>query len=478
MRFAWYDLETLGTDPRGSRICQFAGVATDADLHPVGEPLVLYVKPADDVLPSPFATLVTGITPQHALAEGVCEAEALGAIHDFLAVPGTCALGYNSLRFDDEFLRHGFYRNFLDPYEREWRNGNSRWDLLDVARMFHALRPEGLQWPTREDGHASFRLEHLAAANGCAHAKAHDALSDVEALIAFARLLRAAQPRLWDYALKLRDKRHVRGLLDLVSPEPVLHVSGRYPAERRCAALVLPLAEHPSIGNRMIVADLEADPEAWADLDAEAMADHLYTRREDLPEGAVRAPLKELHLHRCPVLVPTAHLRDEDYARMRLDPGRARAHAEALRARPGLAETVRRVYARPGRGPADDVDAALYDGFLPDADKRRLREVRATPPARLGALAATIGFQDPRYAELLLRYRARNWPDTLDEADRARWQEVRRARLQRGAGGALDLARFAAELAEARAARGAEPGATPLLDAAEDWARRLAATLD
>jgi exodeoxyribonuclease-1 len=149
MSFYFYDLETFGSDPRRTRIAQFAGQRTDEHLNPVGEPLVLYCKPADDLLPSPEATLITGITPQHALREGVREAELTARVLEEFTASKTCVTGYNSLRFDDEFVRYTFYRNFHDPYEREWRGGNSRWDLLDVMRLAHALRPEGLVWPPR-----------------------------------------------------------------------------------------------------------------------------------------------------------------------------------------------------------------------------------------------------------------------------------------------------------------------------------------
>src|SRR5690606_16616493 len=189
-----------------------------------------------------MATLVTGITPQDALRDGVTEAEAFASIFEEMARPDTCTLGYNPLRFDDECIRHGLFRNLRDPYGREWRGGNSRWDLLDGMRLAQALRPDGIEWPKREDGATSFRLEHLATANNVRTGDAHEALSDVRALIGMARLLRRSQPRLWDHAARLRDKRHAASLLDIVSMAPVLHVSQRYPASRLCAAAVLPLA--------------------------------------------------------------------------------------------------------------------------------------------------------------------------------------------------------------------------------------------
>ena len=293
--FLFYDLETFGQDPRRTRIAQFAAVRTDSALN-VLEEHSFFVRPADDLLPSPIATLITGITPQQALADGVSEAAAFARISDLMSTPRTCTLGYNTLRFDDEFVRHGLFRNFFDPYEREWRGGNSRWDLLDMLRLMHALRPEGIVWPQRADGGGtSFKLEHLATANGVRVGDAHEALSDVHATIALARLFKQHQPRLWEHALKLRDKRHVAGLLNVSAAQPLLHVSMRYPASRMCAAPVLPITLHPQIASRVIVLDLDEDPQALIALPAEAIAERVFIRREDLPEGVTRIGLKEVH---------------------------------------------------------------------------------------------------------------------------------------------------------------------------------------
>ena len=471
--FLFYDLETFGADPRRSRIAQFAALRTDEALQEIEPPVSFFVRPADDLLPSPAATLVTGITPQRALAEGVTEADAFARIFEEMARPRTCTLGYNSLRFDDEFVRCGLFRNFFDPYEREWKSGNCRWDLLDVMRLAHALRPDGIEWPRREDGATSFRLEHLAVANGVREGDAHEALSDVRALIGLARKLRAAQPRLWEYALGLRDKRRAARLLDAIAMQPVLHVSQRYPAARLCAAAVLPLAVHPSIATRVIVFDLGGAVEPLLELEPEAIAARLYLRREEDPDGSLRIPLKEVHVNRCPALVAWNHLQESDFERWAIDRAAIEAQAARLRAAgPELAEKIRRVYAaRPERAPAD-ADASLYDGFLSDADRRRCAQVRATPPRALAGHA--FGFEDPRLDELLFRYRARNWPDTLAPEERERWESWRRARLAPGSGLAdPDLAGFEAEQAALRAAHAAEPGKLALLDALDAWRDRI-----
>jgi exodeoxyribonuclease-1 len=476
--FLFYDLETFGADPRTSRIAQFAAIRTDAALNQIEEPISFFVRPGDDLLPSPAATLITGITPQQALRDGVNEAEAFARIFDEMSRPETCTLGYNSLRFDDEFVRHGLFRNFFDAYEREWRGGNCRWDLLDVLRLAHALRPDGIAWPLREDGATSFRLEHLAAANGVRTGDAHEALSDVRALIGLARRLREAQPRLWDYALTLRDKRHAAQLLDTVGMVPVLHVSQRYPASRLCAAAVLPLARHPQIDSRVIVFDLDVEPDALLTLEPDEIADRLYTPAADLPEGVQRIPLKEVHLNKCPSLVAWSHLRAEDLARLSIDPRAVHRRAALLRdAGPALAEKVRRVYARsrPARDPAD-VDAGLYDGFIGDGDKRRFSEVRATAPHALGN--REFGFSDARLPELLFRYRARNWPDTLTHDERRRWDDYRRHRLSPGSGlSENSLAGLQAELAQLRLVHAGDGARLALLDQVDAWGREIETSL-
>lgn len=476
--FLFYDLETFGTDPRRTRIAQFAAIRTTPDLEEIDAPIDLKVQPADDLLPSPGASLVTGLTPQALLRDGVNESAAFARIAEEMARPGTCSAGYNSLRFDDEFVRYGLYRNFHDPYEREWRGGNSRWDLLDALRLMHALRPEGIVWRTRDDGQGtSFRLEHLAEDNGLRQGMAHEALSDVRALIGVARLFKRAQPRLWDYALRLRDKRFAASLLDTVAMAPLLHVSQRYPATRLCAAPVLPLARHPRIDARVVVFDLAADPEPLLALDAEAIAARLYVRQEDLPEGEARIPLKEVHTNKCPALVRWDHLRDADFARLGIDVACAEAHAARLRdAGPALAEKIRRVYAQDRPAAPADPDAALYDGFLGDGDKRLFAQVRGTPPHLLAR--ATFAFRDPRLPELLFRYRARNWPDSLLPSERGTWDAYRTRRLLTDAGlSELTLAQYREEIARLRTTHADAPATLALLDQLAAWGDHITAGL-
>jgi exodeoxyribonuclease-1 len=476
--FLFYDLETFGADPRRSRIAQFAAIRTDPALNEVDEPVSFFVRPADDLLPAPVATLITGIAPQDALRDGVNEATAFARIQDEMARPETCSVGYNSLRFDDEFVRHGLYRNFHDPYEREWRGGNSRWDLLDALRLMHALRPGGIAWRAREDGGGtSFRLEHLAEDNGLRIGDAHEALSDVRATVGIARLFRNAQPRLWDYALKLRDKRFAGSLLDPVAMAPVLHVSQRFPASRMNAAPIVPLARHPRFDGRVIVYDLASEPEALLDLDADTIRERMYLRRDQLGEGEERVALKEVHFNRCPALVAWDHLRAADFERLGIDAAAVEARAARLRAAgPALAEKLRMVYAVEREHAQPDVDAALYDGFIDDADRRLFPQVRSTPPEALGL--ARFGFRDPRLPELLFRYRARNWPATLTTGERARWDAYRRERLLTESGmSESTLPAFFAEIESLRGEHAADAAKLALLGRLEAWGRDIEAGL-
>ena len=438
--FYWHDYETFGTDPSRDRPVQFAGLRTDAELNVIGEPLVIFARPANDCLPHPRACLVTGISPQQALEQGLPEAEFIRLIHEQLARPGTCGVGYNSLRFDDEVTRYTLYRNFYDAYAREWQNGNSRWDIIDMVRATYALRPEGIEWPLREDGLPSFRLEDLTAANGISHEAAHDALSDVHATIALARLIREKQPRLYDYVLTHRDKRSAQAMLDVAAMKPVLHVSGMFGAQRHNIALIVPLAVHPVNRNEIICYDLGVDPRPLIELDSSQLQELLYTRNEDLPEGSQRPGLKSVHINRCPILVTAKMADTATAARLGISGESCRQHLAALREYRGRDEQgfTRHIQAIvTGRDFAEvtDPDRMLYaGGFFNEQDKRVMQQVRDSTPEELAT--ASFPFADRRLPEMLFRYRARNYPQTLSPQELAQWEEYRFQRLTEPEAGA------------------------------------------
>ena len=432
--FYWHDYETWGADPRRDRASQFAGVRTDESLNPVGDPLVIYCKPSDDMLPQPEACMVTGITPQKAQQEGLVEAEFIRLIHRELSAPGTCGVGYNSLRFDDEVTRNTLYRNFYDPYAREWRNGASRWDIIDMVRLTHALRPEGIEWPKNDQGVTSFRLEELSVANGIEHASAHDALSDVYATIGLARLIKQRQPKLYDYLFNSRPKQVIAERLNLREREAVLHVSSMYSAAQGCIAMVVPLLKHPSNPNGVIVYDLRHDPEPFLSLSIEELHERLFTPTDLLPEGAERLPLKTVHINKCPVVVPLNTLTPEAAERWRIDVRQGESFRRRLLELDEFVSKIDQVHRQRDFEPVSDPDQAIYSGgFFSRDDRQRMDEIIRSNPSSLADFP--LVFDDQRLPEMLFRYRARNWPDLLTEEERQRWDEYRGSRLLDADGG-------------------------------------------
>ncbi|MGD8346058.1 MAG: exodeoxyribonuclease I [Lysobacterales bacterium] len=469
--FLWHDYETFGADPMIDRPAQFAALRTDANLEPVEEPVVCYCAPADDFLPHPAACMVTGITPQTARAKGEPEALFAARIEEEMMRPGTCCVGYNSIRFDDVVTRNLFYRNLRDPYAREYKNGNTRWDLIDLARMCYAIRPEGIEWPMHEPGKPSFRLEDLTAANGIEHEGAHDALADVRATIGLARLIREKQPRLFEWGLQMRDQPAVSRLLDTTEPQPVLHSSSRIPANRGCTSLVLPLAVLPDRPKHIVVFDLAADPEPLLSEAAETIHDLVFTPTADMPEGVERLPLKVVKTNGVPMVAPLGVLKGVDQERIGLDEALCRRNA--TRILPHLANVRQKVIETfslsTGGHVSDDPDRMLYSGdFFTSADRRLMDKIIRIKPADLGR--HQWSFQDGRLHTMLFRYRARNYPETLNLNESMEWDRYRRQRLlESEAPEDFTLVDFRAALDEQRTLHAGKPEALLVLDQLESW---------
>lgn len=474
--YYWHDYETSGAIPRVDRPLQFAGQRTDADLNQVGEPLMVYCQPTDDVLPHPEASLITGITPQQALAEGLSEWQFIEQIHQELSAPGTCGVGYNTIRFDDEVTRYTLWRNFFDPYAREWRDGNSRWDLIDVVRLCHALRPDDINWPRRDDGSPSFRLEDLAKANALEQARAHDALSDVHATIALARLLKERKPRLYDYALKLRDKREAMALIDLARHTPLVHVSGRVAAELGCLTLWMPLIVDPVNRNAVLGYDLRHDPAVLFELDPNEIHERVFTPAEAMPDGVERIALKGVQVNRSPMLASTDLLDEKAAERCQLDLNACRANFKTLR--DGLPELLPKLaeFQQIGKhDSASDPEQALYDGFVGNDDRRRADRVRGMDADELARNPAP--FDDPRLNELLFRFRARHFPESLDADEAEEWQTFRRRKLEFAPDGGLSLDEYEQLLAGHAQRSDLNEEQRRVLTALDDWGKRLRASL-
>jgi len=428
--FFFYDLETSGVNPRDARVMQFAGQRTDMDLKPIGEPENILIRMTEDVLPDPDAILITGITPQQTIQEGITEAKFLKYFHEKIALPGTIFTGFNSVRFDDEFMRYLLYRNFYDPYEWQYQDGRSRWDLLDVVRMTRALRPEGIIWPV-VDGKPANRLELLSAANGIEHSNAHDALSDVRALIDLTALIKRKQPKLFDYLLQLRDKN--RAFEIAMSRKPFLYTSGKYQNEFEKTTAVTVLSEHPK-RQGVLVYDLRYDPTPYADMTPQVLAEAMRRIKDD---PGPRLPVKTLQFNRCPAIAPMGVLDESSQERLKLDPKAIEQNFQKLQALTELPGLVRQAVELMDSErelkyleQEADIDARLYDGFFEREDKTKMSVVRAADEEGLSSLS--VAFKDERLNGLLPLYKARNFPRSLSDEDRAAWEQFRIRRLTGG----------------------------------------------
>ena len=444
----WYDYETFGINPRFDRLAQFGGIRTDEDLNIISDPLVIYCKPTDDMLPDPHACLVTGITPQKALADGLIESEFIATIHKEFSQPGTCIAGYNSIRFDDEFTRNSLYRNFFNPYTHEWQYGNSRWDLIDIVRLTRALRPEGINWPVGDDGRPSIRLELLTKENGISHEAAHDAMSDVYATIEMAKLIKQKQPRLFDYMYGLRKKTEVGKLLNLRTHEAVLHVSSMYSSERNAIAMVMPICQHPTNKNSIIVYDLSQAPDDFIEIDADEISGRMYTKASELPEGIKRIPLKDVHINKCPVIVPLKTMDTASAERLEIDIEACEANRKIILENIDLlADKTRQVFGSSDFPEVSDPDAQIYSGgFFSNTDYDHMDRIRKSSPEELGKLNLT--FDDPRLPEMLFRYRARNFPESLSDEEKQRWNDYRKERFTDPALSPRTMNKFLADIEE------------------------------
>ncbi|OBW94842.1 exodeoxyribonuclease I [Gallibacterium salpingitidis] len=427
--FFIYDYESFGVDPALDRPAQFAGIRTDQDFNIIGEPIVLYCKQSDDYLPHPAAVALTGITPQLCNQQGLSEPEFADKILAEFSQPNTCIMGYNNIRFDDEMTRYTFYRNFIDPYEYSYKNGNSRWDLLDLVRATYALRPEGINWVYDEQGMPSFRLELLTKANGIEHSHAHDAMSDVYATIEMAKLIKSKQPKLFDYFFTHRGKKEIEALIDYINMTPLVHVSGMLGNYRSNISWMVPLAPHPTNKNAVIFCDLASDLTDLLQLDAAQLKQNLYTKKEELEQqGILSVPLKLVHINKCPILAPAKTLTPQDAQRVGIDRQLCLSNLEKLKARPDIREKVHQIFLDEYDNDFSNVEAALYNGFYSFSDKNNLAILRTLPAEKLADHG--LSFQDARIPELLFHYRARHFFKTLSRAEQIKWQKYCRAKLE------------------------------------------------
>jgi len=437
--FFWYDYETFGLSPKTQRIAQFAGIRTDENLNIIDEHM-FYCKPTYDSLPSPEACSVTGITPQICEKNGLIEKTFISTINNEFSVPDTCVVGYNSISFDDEFTRYTLFRNFLDPYAWHWQNGNSRWDILDVARFCYALKKDSsLKWHYDENNKPIFKLDKLAPANDIEHSDAHDALADVRATIGIAKIIKTTQPKLFDYALSLRDKREVSKKIELFSP--LLHTSGIYSGKLSCTRLTTALAYHPEYSDRALVFNLDQDPSLLTELETEELKTLIFSKK--LPKGVDRLQIKELAFNKSPMFVPNVYkLENKITDQLQIDIDKCMDNLSYIRDnKTQIKQKIKSIYTNDSeRTPTLDVDQSLYDNFIDKADRLICNQIQNLSSDELRDFKPQ--FKDKKLSKLLLNFKARNFPESLTESEQEEWFEIVQSRVQNGENGYLSLENF------------------------------------
>ncbi|MGN0907959.1 MAG: exodeoxyribonuclease I [Bullifex sp.] len=408
----WYDLETFGTNPQVDRIAQMAGIRTDADLNIIGEPLVLYQRPSPDYLPSIDACLLTGITPQTAMEKGVDEVEFLSAILKEFTQPDTTVTGFNSIAFDDEFIRNDLYKNLFDPYRREYTNGCSRWDVINLVRACHDLSPEGINFCHKtESGNTSFKLVHLTEDNGIEQVGAHDAMVDVYATINVTKLIKQKHPDLYSWYYRIHTKNEVKKLIDIQNHTPLLLTCVGFTSPSGCTRPVAPIFIRD---NTVHAFDLTKDASALR----EASGDEMFRT-----EGMVR-----FALNKAPYLAPMQVLKKNGRTeRLGLSMSTVERNLDIIKKDETL---IRRLAEASGefRNEAQDPELLLYDDvFTSKRDTLNLSILQNTKPA--DKLYKNIIFDQNKYHELLFRQMGRNWPQFLTDEQKKLWKNYCATRM-------------------------------------------------
>lgn len=338
--FTWYDTETSGIDHEYDQIYQFASVKTDANLNIIpNSEKNLNCKPRIDVIPQPGAFLTHMIDIDMLVKEGMSEFELTRMIaNEFMSNSNNMVSGYNTIGFDDEVVRRLMFRNMRDPYSHEWMEGNGRFDSYKMIQMIYALKPEMLTWRKNDKGSHSLKLEHLVEDNGLLDIghQAHDALSDVYATIALTKHLKEDNPRLFDYAMKLTDKRNVSSVLfnnyDVAKRTPIVDVNTIYGGGKKYSSILLPIIGDVKNSSKVLCVDLTKDPTDLFGMSSKDINKYLFTKREELEAHAPRVPAAGIAINKMPMVMQLKPntLNNEQADRMDVDLDQVEANRQKV----------------------------------------------------------------------------------------------------------------------------------------------------
>lgn len=408
--FLFYDLETTGLNKAFDQILRFAAIRTDMAFHEIDRH-ELSVRLRPDVIISPRAIMTHRIPVAESL-QGIPEYDAVLQIHKWMNAPRTISLGYNTLGFDDEFLRFSFHRNLLPPYTHQYANGCRRMDILPYTVIYRLYSEETLTWP-EIDGRPTLKLEHLSEANNLASGPAHDAMVDVKATVALAELLSKEQ-KIWKFLSGYFDKRIDTERIDELPPasrnisgshQLGLLVSHEMGKENFYQAPVISIGSSIPYSNQTLWLRLDL-PELQATT-PETVSDSSWVVRKRMGEPPFILPPHDRYWQRI-----TNERRD--FARQNI--AWISSHPELFR------EIIdyHRSFQYP-EIPDLDPDAALYQmGFLSSREEALCRRFHEAPFHEKTKMIDQFPRTETR--NLAIRILMRNHPGDIAESDKSQWE--------------------------------------------------------
>jgi exodeoxyribonuclease-1 len=395
--YLFYDIETTGLNKAFDQILHFAAIRTDLNFNEI-ERYEIKIRLNPDIIPSPYAML-THHMRLHEIADGISEYAAVKQIHQLINTPGTISLGYNTLSFDDEFLRFSFYRNLLPPYTHQYANQCGRMDIYPMTLMYFLFKPSVLNWPKKE-GKISLKLEELNNANQFVTGRAHHAMVDVEATLALAKKL-SAEHDMWDYVVGYFNKKSEQDRLQKLGSDDALMVLGKLGTDRFFQSIVLALGDHYHYKNQLLW--LRLDDKDFSQLTPETLLTHTYVLQKKSGEPGFLLPLKERFMQ---------HISPERLALATANKQWLYEHADFFKQ---ISEHYRS-YKYPVL-PETDIDASLYiNGFWSAQEEAFCRRFSNATPEEKSRLMETI--TNPKLYALALRIMGRNFPEKLSAKQR------------------------------------------------------------
>ena len=440
--FFWYDYETTDLDWYRARPVQVAGIRTDESLEREGKLGELYCQPAPDHLPRIGSVLTHRVSPVHARDRGIREFEFAKKVHKQLHAEGTCTVGFNATTFDHRITHHLFFRNLFDPYRWHWKDSStSKWDIIELCRAAYALRRDILLWPYDDEGYAAFKLHKLALENSIRSEYSHRAVSgqdphsaadDVRLTLDLARLLKGASKNLWDYSRSCQSVEHVVRSIRTT----FLIVNTTVLRQRGAATIAGFLGQDPNDKNRNYAFDLSYNPAEFFDANAESLLTYKPKSSADNRDPRRHVPILRFRANASPYVMEFDLSNPMSEARQGLLDGLQLAPLDELQRRFSALDSNTKFKTRvvelnkPSYPERACPEENLYGLDVDRSDRAQLTRIRKSI-GRPNWWKNERHFRAKWLPGMVLRFRARNFPETLSDKEAEDWRDYCRQRLLR-----------------------------------------------